>query len=70
MLLESYNGNPELECGVDEVGRGCGAGPVIAASVILPKSFYHPKLKDSKKMSKKAKNEVYDYILQIGRAHV
>jgi ribonuclease HII len=35
---------------IDEVGRGCGAGPVVAAAVILPKSFHHH-YRDSKKLS-------------------
>lgn len=39
------------EAGVDEAGRGCFAGPVAAAAVILPEGFYHPLLNDSKKMS-------------------
>jgi ribonuclease HII len=38
---------------VDEAGRGCYAGPVFAAAVILPKDFFHPLLNDSKKLSEK-----------------
>ncbi len=38
------------EAGVDEAGRGCYAGPVFAAAVILPKGFYHPLLNDSKQV--------------------
>ncbi len=41
------------EAGCDEAGRGCLAGPVYAAAVILPKDFYHPLLNDSKKLSEK-----------------
>ena len=37
--------------GCDEAGRGCLAGPVVAAAVILPQDFYHPDLNDSKKLS-------------------
>ena len=40
-----------VEAGLDEAGRGCLAGPVFAAAVILPKDFYHKLLKDSKLMS-------------------
>lgn len=40
-----------LECGCDEAGRGCLAGPVVAAAVILPESFDHPLLNDSKQLS-------------------
>lgn len=40
-----------LEAGVDEAGRGCLAGPVVAAAVILPENFYHPDIRDSKALS-------------------
>jgi ribonuclease HII len=39
-----------VEAGIDEAGRGCYAGPVFAAAVILPTDFYHPLLNDSKKL--------------------
>lgn len=42
-----------IEAGADEAGRGCYAGPVFAAAVILPKDFYHPLLNDSKQVSVK-----------------
>ncbi len=42
-----------VEAGCDEAGRGCLAGPVVAAAVILPKDFRHPLLNDSKKLSEK-----------------
>ena len=41
---------------MDEVGRGCYAGPVYAAAVILPKNFFHPLLNDSKELSKEERN--------------
>jgi ribonuclease HII len=41
-----------LEAGIDEAGRGCYAGPVFAAAVILPRDFYHPLLNDSKQVNK------------------
>ena len=47
-----------IEAGCDEAGRGPLAGPVFAASVILPKDFHHPLLNDSKKMTEKARNEL------------
>jgi ribonuclease HII len=50
--------------GIDEVGRGAGAGCVVAACVILPESFSHPDLNDSKKMSKKTREELYPIILK------
>ncbi len=52
MLISSFT--PDLiEVGVDEVGRGCLAGNVVACAVILPKDFTHNLLKDSKKIPKK-----------------
>ncbi|WP_113926542.1 ribonuclease HII [Bacillus sp. P14.5] len=45
--------------GVDEVGRGPLAGPVVAAAVILPEGFYHPGLNDSKQMSPSAREVAY-----------
>jgi ribonuclease HII len=52
MLQPFYH--PQLvEAGIDEAGRGCYAGPVFAAAVILPKQFHHPLLNDSKQMTAK-----------------
>ncbi|WP_018618226.1 ribonuclease HII [Spirosoma luteum] len=50
-MLESYYNANAIEAGLDEVGRGCLAGPVVAAAVILPKDFTHPILNDSKQLS-------------------
>lgn len=47
-----------VEAGCDEAGRGCLAGPVFAAAVILPENFYHQKLYDSKQLSEKDRNEL------------
>jgi ribonuclease HII len=47
-----------LECGTDEAGRGCLAGPVTAAAVILPDDFTHPWLTDSKQLSEKKRQEL------------
>ena len=52
MLLSNHSGHA-LEAGVDEVGRGCLAGPVVAAAVILPFNYTHTFLNDSKTLSKK-----------------
>ncbi|MBO9699464.1 MAG: ribonuclease HII [Sporocytophaga sp.] len=52
-MLKSYHTEDLVEAGVDEAGRGCLAGPVVAASVILPKDYHHPVLNDSKQLSKK-----------------
>jgi len=50
-------------CGMDEVGRGCGAGPVVTAAVILPRDFRSSILRDSKKLSDKQRNEAYKIIV-------
>jgi ribonuclease HII len=47
-LLQTYYQEELLEAGCDEAGRGCLAGPVFAAAVILPKDFFHPLINDSK----------------------
>ena len=44
------------EAGIDEAGRGCYAGPVFAAAVILPKDFFHPLLNDSKQLNEKQRD--------------
>ena len=56
--LLNYFQDQLLEAGCDEAGRGCYAGPVFAAAVILPADFYHPLLNDSKKLSEKQRNEL------------
>ena len=47
-----------VECGTDEAGRGCLAGPVTAAAVILPPTYKHPLLNDSKKLTAKQRKEM------------
>lgn len=47
-----------LECGTDEAGRGCLAGPVTAAAVLLPNDFSHPWLTDSKQLSDRKRREL------------
>ena len=47
-----------IEAGCDEAGRGCLAGPVYAAAVILPQDFYHPLLNDSKKLTEKQREQL------------
>ena len=49
--------------GLDEVGRGCGAGPVVTAAVIMPRGFKSPLIRDSKKLSEKQRNEAYKLIM-------
>ena len=55
MLENSYQ-TSLLEAGCDEAGRGCLAGSVFAAAVILPPDFYHPLLNDSKQMTERQRN--------------
>lgn len=63
-----------LECGTDEAGRGCLAGPVTAAAVILPPTYTHPLLTDSKKLTSKQRyalrEEIKKVALSYGIAHV
>lgn len=53
MTLISNHSGLFPEAGTDEAGRGCLAGPVVAAAVILPPDFHHPLLNDSKQVSRK-----------------
>ena len=52
------------EAGCDEAGRGCYAGPVFAAAVILPENFHHPLLNDSKQVNKKNRFLLKEIILK------
>lgn len=61
-MLESYFDENAIEAGCDEVGRGCLAGSLFAAAVILPKDFYHPLLNDSKKMNERQRYLLRDII--------
>lgn len=57
MLLPSFT-KDKIEAGCDEAGRGCLAGPVVAAAVILPKDYNHAELNDSKQLSKKKRDKI------------
>ena len=63
-----------LECGTDEAGRGCLAGPVTAAAVILPNNFKNEILNDSKQLSKKKRELLKPLIesesISYGVAHI
>ena len=61
MLLSFYQ-NELLEAGCDEAGRGCLAGPVFAAAVILPRNFSHPVLTDSKQLTEKERFSLREFI--------
>lgn len=57
-MLQSCFLNNCIEAGTDEAGRGCLAGPVVAAAVILPSNFTHPLLNDSKQLTEKQRYEL------------
>lgn len=69
MRLKSSFSSLKLECGTDEAGRGCLAGPVTAAAVILPPSFSSDTLNDSKQLSEKNRNMLKPIIEQNALAH-
>lgn len=62
-MLKSFLYNNLREAGCDEAGRGCLAGPVVAAAVILPKNFKHAVLDDSKKLTARQRFVLKDEIM-------
>lgn len=69
MLKQFFSNKETIECGCDEAGRGCLAGPVVAAAVILPQGFSHPLLNDSKKLSDKQRRQLRPIIEENAIAH-
>lgn len=63
MLLNNFT-SALLEAGTDEAGRGCIAGPVTAAAVILPPDFFNEELNDSKQISEKSRLQLRDLIIE------
>lgn len=63
-MLKSYLDPMLLEAGLDEAGRGCLAGPVVAAAVILPKKYTHSLLTDSKQLSRAQRESLREEILR------
>ena len=61
-MLENCYQHELLEAGCDEAGRGCLAGSVFAAAVILPKDFHHPLLNDSKQLTERRRNMLREII--------
>ena len=57
-MLKKYYKRQQVEAGCDEAGRGCYAGPVFAAAVILPPKFYHADLNDSKQVPAEKREEL------------
>src|SRR5512136_307131 len=62
-MLKQYLYHNLIEAGCDEAGRGCLAGPVVAAAVILPKNYKHPVLNDSKKLTARQRLELKEEII-------
>ncbi len=60
----AFFGDEDVLVGMDEAGRGPLAGPVVVAAVLLPQNLYIPHLNDSKKLSAKAREKIYTYIVK------
>jgi len=59
-----YHDRYSVFCGIDEAGRGCLCGPVCAAAVVLPKGIILPGVDDSKKLSAKKREQLYETVTQ------
>ena len=68
-MLKCFHKRSLIEAGCDEAGRGCYAGPVFAAAVILPKRFKHPLLNDSKQLKECERDELKPIIEQQALAY-
>lgn len=64
MALKKWFLKNTVEAGTDEAGRGCLAGPVVAAAVLLPADFHHPLLNDSKQLTEKQREILRPFIEQ------
>ncbi len=62
LMLKTFYNEDRVEAGCDEAGRGCLAGPVFAAAVILPRDFFHPLLNDSKQVNPEDRIQLRVYI--------
>ena len=58
MLIKHYNSDDRVEAGCDEAGRGCLAGPVFAAAVVLPDDYDNPLINDSKQLNEKQRRQL------------
>ena len=67
--LRSYYNENLTEAGLDEAGRGCLAGPVVAAAVVLPKDYKHAWLNDSKQLTKGQRNSLREEIMKEAVAY-
>ena len=68
-MIKRYN-SKILVCGIDEAGRGALSGPVTISSVILPKNYYNPEIKDSKKLTYLKREKLFDEIKNIALDYV
>lgn len=64
-MLKPFYNQSLIEAGLDEVGRGCLAGPVVAAAVILPKDYKNTLLNDSKQLTKTQRNQIRAEIMEF-----
>ncbi len=69
MALKKWFLRNTVEAGTDEAGRGCLAGPVVAAAVLLPADFYHPLLNDSKQLTEKQREILRPFIEKYALAY-
>jgi len=67
--LEIYQKGYKHIIGLDEAGRGCLLGPVVAAAVVLPSDFSHPLINDSKQLNEKQREEAYKVIVENAIAY-
>lgn len=68
-MPEFYTFEDKIVCGCDEAGRGCLAGPVVAAAVILPQGYEHPLLNDSKQVNEGNRSQLRSIIEQDALAY-
>lgn len=64
-MLKPFYNQYLIEAGLDEVGRGCLAGPVVAAAVILPKDYKNALLNDSKQLNKAQRNQLRAEVIEV-----
>lgn len=67
-MLKPFYNQHLIEAGLDEVGRGCLAGPVVAAAVILPKNYQNTLLNDSKQLSKLQRDQINAEVKEVALA--
>lgn len=68
-LKSNFSPTPAVECGCDEAGRGCLAGPVCAAAVVFPYGYTNAEINDSKQLSEKTRAKLRDIIIRDALAY-